>query len=80
MAGRCEYSSQRLARRPRWHYSDAHSLCGCVCVWACRVKVVMPPTDDESALLAGLDGLKAAGPTNIVQGIKIAMVRRSPCA
>ena len=40
----------------------------------------MPPTDDESALLAGLDGLKAAGPTNIVQGIKIAMVRRSLCA
>ena len=38
------------------------------------VKVVMPPTDDESALLAGLDGLKAAGPTNIVQGIKIAML------
>ena len=74
MAGRCEYSTHV----DRGGISSM--LTRCVCVWACMVKVVMPPTDDESALLAGLDGLKAAGPTNIVQGIKIAMVRRSLCA
>lgn len=39
-----------------------------------RVRVLMPPTDDESALHACLDGLKAGGATNVVQGIKIAML------
>jgi len=34
----------------------------------------MPPTESEHALHACLDGLQATGPSNIVQGIKIAQL------